>query len=141
MNKDIVLILGSGHLTYRLKKLLAAQQYQVTHTDAEVINSSIEYTSPLDKIAAYMKGVAIEKIAMVYLIDESDENNIQTILAFMSLYPAIPITASLFNENLIPHLQAGHNNLTILNPAKIAAPAFVAAIYQQVSNFYSMYWF
>ena len=134
MKKDIVLILGSGHLTYRLKKLLAAQQYQVIHTAADVINSITEYTSPLDKITAYMKGVDIEKIAMIYLIDESDENNLQTILAFMSLYPAIPVTASLFNENLTPHLQVGHNNLTILNPAKIAAPAFVAAIYQQVSN-------
>lgn len=134
MKKDIILILGSGHLTYRLKKLLTAQQYHVIHTSAEVINSITEYTSPLDKIATYMKGITIEKIAMVYLIDESDENNLQTILAFMSLYPTIPVTASLFNENLIPHLQVRHSNLTILNPAKIAAPAFVAAIYQQVSN-------
>jgi voltage-gated potassium channel Kch len=36
----------------------------------------------------------------------------------------------LFNENLIPHLKAEQRNLTLLNPARIAAPHFVSALYK-----------
>jgi voltage-gated potassium channel Kch len=128
MKKDITLVIGNGHLTYRLTKLLQEQNYHVIHSSTDVINNGFEYTSLLDNMSAYMKGVAVESIAMVYLIDENDEKNLQAILAFVSLYPALPITASLFNENLTPHLHSVHNNLTILNPAKIAAPVFVQAI-------------
>ncbi|MBC7863304.1 MAG: hypothetical protein IAF38_10040, partial [Bacteroidia bacterium] len=60
--------------------------------------------------------------------------NLQLIIALISLYPDIPIAASLFNENLIPHLQANHKNVTILNPAKIAAPYFVAALHQPLQR-------
>ncbi len=71
---------------------------------------------------------------MVYLIDIQDEINLQLIIALISLHRDIPITAALFNENLTPHLQNTHDKLTILNPAKIAAPSFVEALYKPIDR-------
>jgi voltage-gated potassium channel Kch len=50
------------------------------------------------------------------------------VIKLISLNADIKITAALFNESIIPHLQAAHPNLSVLNPAKIAAPAFVKAL-------------
>jgi hypothetical protein len=44
------------------------------------------------------------------------------------------VTASLFNENIIPHLKIENNNLKILNPARIAAPSFVEQLSIQIKT-------
>jgi hypothetical protein len=134
MGKKIVLLAGTGHLTNRLKRLLPAEKYDVVHTTLEEVNARDVSASLLEQMATYMKSFDLHDIAMIYLLDEKDEHNLQLIIALISLFPQIPITASLFNENLIPHLQASRKNLTILNPAKIAAPSFVAALYQPLDR-------
>jgi len=52
----------------------------------------------------------------------------------ISLFKNIKIAASVFNENMAPHLQAAHPNLTIFNPAKIAAIKFVEALDEPVTR-------
>jgi TrkA-N domain/Ion channel len=136
MNKNIVLIIGAGHLAYRLKSLLIKQNnYTVSHTTLEEINSTGGAVYLLENIETFVGKIDTAAVAMVYLIDERDENNLQMIIAFIAKYPAIAITAALFNENLIPHLQKKHDNLWILNPAKIAAPIFVDALYTKTDNY------
>jgi hypothetical protein len=138
MNKNIVLIIGAGHLAYRLKSLLIKQNnYTVSHTTLEEINSTGGAVYLLENIETFVGKIDTAAVAMVYLIDERDENNLQMIIAFIAKYPAIAITAALFNENLIPHLQRRHENLLILNPAKIAAPIFVDALYAKTDNYIS----
>jgi voltage-gated potassium channel Kch len=134
MKKQVVLILGSGHLSYRLKRILLKKEYEIIHGTIDVINAQAEPGSLLENLNAYMKNIDLASVAMIYLLDEKDENNLQLIIAFISLYKSISITASLFNENLIPHLQNHPGNLIILNPAKIAAPFFVAALYQPLQK-------
>ncbi len=134
MKNKIVLVLGSGHLAYRLKKFLSRHNYEVIHTTFEALYPDDNHISVVDIIHNYITKNNLSGVAMVYLLDEKDENNLQMIIAFLSLFPNIPVTASLFNENLIPHLLLQKSNLTILNPAKIAAPFFVAAIDQQISR-------
>ncbi len=132
MDKNIVLIIGAGHLAYRLKLVLKKQcNCNIIHTTIDQINENTDSVYLLENIESLMNGIDMPLVKMVYLIDEKDENNLQMIIAFISKYPAIAITASLFNENLIPHLQKQHKNLLILNPAKIAAPFFVASLYQK----------
>jgi uncharacterized membrane protein YhfC len=136
MKKKIILIFGSGHLAYRLKKILAADGFEILHTTIESINARPESDSLLENLTVYFEKVDLLSVNMIYLLDEKDENNLQLIIALISLHANIPVTASLFNENLVPHLNATHGNLTILNPAKIAAPVFVAALYQPVENYF-----
>jgi hypothetical protein len=136
MNKNIALIIGAGHLAYRLKSFLVKQNnYTVSHTTLEELNSTGGSVYLLENIETFMGKIDTAAVALVYLIDEKDENNLQMIIAFTSKYPAIAITAALFNENLVPHLQKKHDNLLILNPAKIAAPFFVDALYTKSNNY------
>lgn len=134
MEKKTILVFGTGHLAYRLTIKLTAGNYAVIHTSADKISSGNRSYSLIENLREYLATMDIEGIGMVYLVDEKDELNLQLIIALISLYPDISITASLFNENLTPHLLANHANVTILNPAKIAAPHFVAALYQPLER-------
>ncbi len=134
MTKKIVLIIGAGHLAYRLKKFLSTQGYEILHSNLEQINATTDSVSLIENLDAYISKIDLSSLAMVYLLEDKDENNLQLIISLISLVTDIPITASLFNENLIPHLQKDHINLKILNPAKIAAPTFVEQLYIQVAT-------
>ena len=65
---------------------------------------------------------------MAYLVDDTDEFNLQLLIALLSIHKNLPLTVSFFNENITAHLKLQRPSLKILNPAKIAAPAFVAAL-------------
>jgi voltage-gated potassium channel Kch len=52
----------------------------------------------------------------------------------MRLNISFPVAVSLFNENVAPHLQAAYPNLTILSPARMAAPVFAEALNRQVEH-------
>lgn len=134
MKNKTILIFGTGHLAYRLTAKLKAGGYTVIHTSVDEISSDMRSFSLIENLRQYLGKMDIAEVGMVYLLDEKDELNLQLIIALISLYPGISITASLFNENLTPHLLANHTNVTILNPAKIAAPHFVAALYQPLEK-------
>ena len=134
MKKKIVLIIGAGHLAYRLKKYLSAEGYEIVNTSVEQINVQSGSVSLIENLDNYIENIDLDNVAMIYLLEDKDENNLQLIISLISLVSHVPITASLFNENLIPHLQKDHTNLRILNPAKIAAPAFVEQLYIQKNN-------
>lgn len=134
MKEKTVLIFGSGHLSYRVKKLVATHKYQVIHISVEAINTVGETVSLIENLNEYIKTIDLTSVVMVYLLDDRDEYNLQLIIALISLNANIRITASLFNENLIPHLHAALKNLNILNPAKIAASVFVASLHEPVTR-------
>ena len=128
MGKKTVLIVGTGHLAYRLKAKLIANNYAFVHTTQEEIIEFSESVSLIKNLQLFIQKLGGVTIEMIYLLDDKDEVNLQLIIAFVSLFPTTPITASLFNENIIPHLKSQNKNIAIFNPAKIAAPYFVAAI-------------
>ena len=134
MKKNTVLILGAGHLAVRLKKYLQKNNYEILHSTIDIVNSTSESVSLVENLNAYLDDVDLSSIAMVYLLDDKDENNLQLIIYFISTYPQLRVTASLFNENIIPHLNIENNNLKILNPAKIAAPSFVDQLKIQIQS-------
>ena len=134
MKNKIILIIGAGHLAFRLKKHLSAAGYEIMSTNVDVINTETESFSLIENLGCYIHKIDISSIAMVYLLEDKDEDNLQLIISFISLLIDVPITASLFNENLIPHLEKDHINLRILNPAKIAAPAFVEQLYIRTNS-------
>nr|MBP6314042.1 potassium channel family protein [Chitinophagaceae bacterium] len=128
MQKKVVHIFGSGHLVFRLKKIIESKSYQVVQCNDEVINNISISGSIIDNLESYFKQVDLEHVKMIYLLDDKDENNLQLVIALSALKLNIPITVSLFNENFISNLFKDNPKITILNPAKIAAPHFVEAL-------------
>ncbi len=134
MKNNTILVFGTGHLAYRITHKLMASNYQVIHVATGDIMHSTKSVSLIENLQQHLHNMDIGALKMIYLLDEKDEVNLQLIIALISLYPGVSIAASLFNENLIPHLQSEHNNVTILNPAKIAAPYFVAALLEPLTR-------
>ena len=128
MDQKTVFILGSGHLASRVKSLVIEKGYLVTHFTSLLSEQQQEQPSTIQAIETALTSVSLESFSMIYILFERDEDNLETVVALMALFPEIPLYTSLFNENIRPHLEAAHANLTILNPARLAAPAFVDAL-------------
>ena len=123
-----ILIVGSGHLARRIRNLAAASGRHCilrTHADLHATGTG---DSAFDGIALAIAEIDLASLATVFLVDDEDERNLEVLIALMSIDHRLPIVASLFNENIAPHLRAAHPNVQVLNPARIAAPVFVEAL-------------
>ncbi|MEJ7611813.1 MAG: NAD-binding protein [Ferruginibacter sp.] len=134
MEKGNVLIIGAGHLVKRVKKSVIHRGYAVMHISDVISAIAADPSSTIDTIAHALKDVDFASLSMVYVLDEKDEHNLEIVIALIALDPDIAICTSLFNENLRPHFQAAHARLHILNPARLAAPAFIDALTEPISR-------
>lgn len=128
MNDETVLIIGFGHLANRTELLLSKKGFTVTHLPSIFSNLPSADSSTINETDKIFRSMDMESFKMTYVLFEKDEDNLEIVIAMMALYPNIPITTSLFNENIIPHLEKANTKLTIINPAKLAAPLFVKAL-------------
>lgn len=128
MSRPAVLVVGAGHLSYRIRKLAAERGHPVTHLGGDAFVSRHADESTFDIIARALGDLDLRRFAMVFLVDDRDELNLELLIALLSLSRELSIVAALFNEHVAPHLQAVHPNVRILNPAKMAAPAFIQAL-------------
>lgn len=128
MSDRPILVFGSGHLAFRIRTLAAAQGHPLVALTRAGIHGSGTDSSALDTIERALAAVDLDTLATAFLVDDQDEHNLEMLIALISLRPALPVVASMFNENIAPHLQAAHPNVRILNPAKLAAPTFIAAM-------------
>ena len=128
MPDEKILIIGTGHLAGRTKNQVKGKGFNVTHlTDAASIIKDADATT-LKQTEQALKGLNLMAFKMTYVLFEKDEQNLEWVMALMALYPGLPVATSLFNENIRPHLEKANPNLTIFNPAKIAAPYFIKAL-------------
>ena len=123
-----ILIVGSGHLALRIRNLAAASGCTCILRSHRDLHPSGSSDSAFDGIALAMAELDLTSLAMAFLVDDEDEHNLEVLIALISIDHRLPITASLFNENIAPHLRAAHPNIQVFNPARIAAPAFVDAL-------------
>ena len=128
MNNRAVLILGSGHLANRTKLLVTQKGFAVTHLPNLFSNLPSADSSTINETNILFQNMDMNSFTMTYVLFEKDEDNLEIVIAMMALYSSIPITTSLFNENIIPHLEKANTKLIILNPARLAAPLFVKAL-------------
>jgi voltage-gated potassium channel Kch len=133
MEKCDVLILGSGHLAYRVEKLASGRGFRTFHIEAREFDAD-GTCSPFERIHRVIGDIDLSAILMTYVVDSSDDFNLEVLIAIMTLTNDVPVTAALFNEKLAPHLRQSHSKLYILNPAKIAAPEFVNALDEPVKR-------
>lgn len=121
-----VLITGSGHLATRIRALATTRGHDPVPWHDPGLTSSD--TPRFEAIRSTLAGLGVGTLSGAILVEESDERNLELVIALMSMGSPLPIVVSMFNENIAPHLRSAHPNLRIMNPARIAAPRFVAAL-------------
>ncbi len=116
----LILIAGSGHLADRLEALLRSTR-AVARVDAV-------HPGPLAPFEDALERANIRAAAALYVVDDRDAANVQFALAALKVRPELPITMALSNAGLVPHLQALHPNLLVINPWEIVTPDIVRAL-------------
>ena len=116
----LILIAGSGHLADRLEALLRSTR-AVARVDAV-------HPGPLAPFEDALERANIRSAATLYVVDDRDAANVQFALAALKVRPELPITMALSNAGLVPHLQALHPNLLVINPWEIVTPDIVRAL-------------
>jgi voltage-gated potassium channel Kch len=116
----LILIAGSGHLADRLEALLRSTR-AVARVDAV-------HPGPLAPFEDALARANIRAAAALYVVDDRDAANVQFALAALKVRPELPITMALSNARLVPHLQALHPNLLVINPWEIVTPDIVRAL-------------
>ena len=116
----LILIAGSGHLADRLEALLRSTRV-VARVDAV-------HPGPLAPFEDALERANIRAAAALYVVDDRDAANVQFALAALKVRPELPITMALSNAGLVPHLQALHPNLLVINPWEIVTPDIVRAL-------------
>ena len=134
MTNERVLIFGSGHLARRVTKLAEKAGSEVATlpaADAAVVENN---GLPFEGLIERLRSIKPEALSKAFLIDDEDEHNMQIMLALMSTNTTLPITISLFNENITPHIKAAHPHIVVVNPARMAAPLFVDALTNPITR-------
>ncbi|MEQ1693660.1 MAG: potassium channel family protein [Gemmatimonas sp.] len=122
------ILVGSGHLARRIASLTAANGGETIPVSREGVQAVSGGEASFDAIVRMLRDVDLTSVSAAYLVDDRDDVNLEFLIALVSLDQRLPIVLSLFNENIAPHLQAANPNVRVLNPAKIAAPAFINAL-------------
>jgi hypothetical protein len=128
MEVKTVLILGSGHLANRTKLLVTQMGFTVTHLTNLFTNLPSADSSTISETEKVFHNMDMKSFTMTYVLFEKDQDNLEIVIAMTALFSGIPITTSLFNENIRPHLERANPKLIIINPAQLAAPQFVKAL-------------
>jgi voltage-gated potassium channel Kch len=123
-----ILVVGAGHLAHRVASLGAQRGYETVRRRYDELRPAGSPGAPGDHLADALHDVASRSLSAIYLLDDGDERNFELLIALLSIDRTLPIVASLFNENIAPHIRAANPNVRIMNPARIAAPAFIAAL-------------
>ncbi|MEO7522022.1 MAG: potassium channel family protein [Gemmatimonas sp.] len=129
-----ILVVGAGHLAHRVALLAIARGYEAVRRRYDELRPVGEPGAPTDYRALALDELSLGTFAAIYLLDDGDERNFELLIALLSIDRTLPIVASLFNENIAPHIRAANPNVRILNPARIAAPAFIAALDSPLSR-------
>jgi voltage-gated potassium channel Kch len=125
---DRVVVIGSGHLARRIQTLAGARGMSVLHLSHRSLRAEDPAESAFGAIGHALDGLDLSGVRAVYVVDDHDERNLEVLVALLSMGRTFTIVASLFNEHVAPHLRAAHPNIHVLNPARIAAPAFIEAL-------------
>ena len=126
LSESPVLIAGRGHLGDRLEQQL--------RTTCSVVRVEPVPPGPLGSFERALDRASIATAASIYIVDDEDAANIQFTLAALKLRSDIPITMTLSNERLAPHLQQLHPNLIVRNPWEAIVPDIVKALREPATS-------
>lgn len=128
MTEQRVVVIGSGNLARRIQTLARSRGMHVVHLSHRAARAEEHAGSEFGAIGEALDDLDLSDVRAVFVVDDHDERNLEVLVALLSAGRTFTIVASLFNEHVAPHLRAAHPNIHVLNPARIAAPAFIAAL-------------
>ncbi|MEO7455041.1 MAG: potassium channel family protein, partial [Gemmatimonadaceae bacterium] len=134
MTGQPVLVIGGGHLAERIRQVASSRGHTVRQSQYDDLRAESPGASAFDAITSALQRLDLASLGCIFLVDDRDEHNFALLVALTGTRGCGRIVAALFNENIAPHLQAANPNIAILNPARIAAPTFVAALDTPVTH-------
>jgi voltage-gated potassium channel Kch len=134
MSASRVILVGSGHLSHRIAGLITAAGAELVELPHEPPSISERASPRFESTVRRLRDLDFTTITAAYLVDDRDEINLEALVALLSVDDQLPIVVTLFNEHIAPHLQAANPNVRVLNPARIAAPAFLDALNQPIAR-------
>jgi len=123
-----VILVGSGHLAHRIRTLATANDREIVRLAPDTVRMASEGAPAVEALVSMLHAVGMSTVSSAFLVDDRDDVNLEMLIALLSIDRQLPVVLSLFNENIAPHLQAANPNIRVINPAKIAAPAFIDAL-------------
>ena len=87
MTTASVLIIGSGHLAYRIKMLASARGYEILHLTRDALGGRHVENSAFDGIMHGLRAIDLSAVARVYLVDDQDEDNLELLIALVDRGP------------------------------------------------------
>ena len=129
-----ILIIGSGHLASRISRLARRSGYDTRHLAASAFPIATQDDSAFEATQQMLHDLDLGTQAMTYVVDDSDERNLEIVITLLSLKKDLHLTVSFSNEHIAPHLRAAHPNVCVLNPARLAAATFVNALDAPISR-------
>jgi voltage-gated potassium channel Kch len=134
MSASRVILVGSGHLSHRIAGLITSAGAEVVELPHEPPSASERASPRFESTVRRLRDLDFTTISAAYLVDDRDEVNLEALVALLSVDDQLPMVVTLFNEHIAPHLQAANPNVRVLNPARIAAPAFLDALNQPIAR-------
>ena len=137
MEEKRVLILGSGRLAFRLKKLFLEKGVSVMEIGSEEFKErkeTIVEESSMDYAREKLTDCGISYTSAVCIVDGEDAVNIYFLMAVIAVNENIPIYASFFNESLVSKLALKYRNIKLFNPADIVSRLFVESVPKLMSR-------
>jgi len=135
-----ILVVGAGHVASRVRERVAAAGGEVYSLPGALASSADAGQSSAAALARVLApGEAGEpgqsgRLSAACLVDDADEVNLELLLALRAVTTSLPVTVALFNGSVAAHLGATHPDVRVVNPAAVAAPAFVAALETPVAR-------
>ena len=136
--KESVMILGSGRIANRLRKLFEEKGMSVTEVLSEEFKErkeTIVEESGMDYACEKLIEKGINQTSAVCIVDYEDAVNIYLLMAVLAVNESLPIYASFFNESLVSELALKHRNVKLFNPADIVGKLFVESVPKSMSKY------
>src|SRR3989344_1248699 len=128
---ELVMILGSGRLAYRLIKLLRHERVEILHLDSKEFKE-MEETDVQESSMEYARGLLLQKgigkAMAVCVVDSHDAVNIHLLMAVLAARENVPVHVTFFNQNLVSAVVRNHPNVKVYNPASIVSRLFVESL-------------
>ncbi|MFH1098761.1 MAG: NAD(P)-binding protein [Candidatus Uhrbacteria bacterium] len=128
MEKSI-LIVGSSHLAFRVGKKLRARNVVFSQIPSKQFIEETLEKSDLEHAKEVLNSHGAAITRAVCLLNDSDAQNINLLLAALAIKAQGRIFVAITNENLIEHIAAGHPSVHVFNPHAIAATTFADAVH------------
>ncbi len=130
MEKDKILVFGSGHLATRTKHLLKEKGFEII--EISNLNTTLKNGS-LKSVKSKLEGIDTTNLKHVFIVENEDDENLEFFIAINSMDISCAVSMSIFNNKIASHLKKLNPRLKVFSPGEISAKAFVNGL-DEINN-------